>query len=429
MNDTPGRTPPGSSPSDDQRPPAQDASVPEGPAPADGAQAPGAGEDTRSSQWASDQPPGGQWSTAAPVPPQRRTTRERAYANSGQRHTGAPQQQQSPQQQPGAPWGGWGAWTPPPQAPQPGVIPLRPLSVGEIVDGAVQVVRRQWRTALGISLGLAVGTQAVTTVLTGLWFHDSPDLQSISENADATPRELWEALRGTLAGTGVAWAVGLIGSIVATAMLTMVVSHSILGRTTTIGEAWRAARPQMPRMFGLLLLLPLLLCAVFGIGLSLGLVVAATGAEAAGTGLMALGALAASVVGTWLWIRFSLAVPALMLEKQGVIASMRRSVKLVQGAWWRVFGVQLLGVLLTVMLTMVVQGPLSIVTSFASGSAMENPMSWPSLVVAGIGGAISATLAFPVTAGMTALLYTDQRIRRESLDLELARAANVDVSA
>ncbi|MCC3771001.1 hypothetical protein [Streptomyces sp. UNOC14_S4] len=428
MNDTPGRTPPGSSPSDDRRPPAQDTSAPEGPTPVDGT--PGTGEDARSSQWSQEQPPGGQWSTTAPVPPQRRTTRERAYANSGRQHTGGPQQpQQSPQRQPGAPWGGWGAWTPPPQAPQPGVIPLRPLSVGEIVDGAVQVVRRQWRTALGVSLALAVGTQAVTTVLTSLWFHDAPDLQSISENADATPQELWEALRGTLAGTGVAWAVGLLGSIVATAMLTMVVSHSILGRTTTIGEAWRAARPQMPRMFGLLLLLPLLLCAVFAIGVSPGLVVTAAGAEGPGAGLIALGALAASVVGAWLWIRFSLAVPALMLEKQGVIASMRRSAKLVQGAWWRVFGVQLLGVLLTVMLTMVVQAPLSIVASFASGATMENPMSWPSLVVAGIGGAISATLAFPVTAGMAALLYTDQRIRRESLDLELARAAGVDVSA
>src|SRR5215831_16079644 len=33
----------------------------------------------------------------------------------------------------GAPRGGW---APPPQAPKPGVIPLRPVAVGEILDGA-----------------------------------------------------------------------------------------------------------------------------------------------------------------------------------------------------------------------------------------------------------------------------------------------------
>src|SRR5436189_5109997 len=39
--------------------------------------------------------------------------------------------------QPGAGYGAPpGGWAPPPQAPKPGVIPLRPLAVGEILDGA-----------------------------------------------------------------------------------------------------------------------------------------------------------------------------------------------------------------------------------------------------------------------------------------------------
>ncbi|MGW1073225.1 DUF7544 domain-containing protein [Streptomyces sp. NPDC002537] len=306
------------------------------------------------------------------------------------------------------------------------MIPLRPLAVGEIIDGAVQVVRRQWRTTLGISLALAVGTQAVSTVVSGLWFRDVPDLQKLSESDAVTPRELWNAMRDSLAGAGVAWALSLIGSIVATAMLTMVVSHSILGRTSSVAEAWRSARPQLARMCGLLVLLPLLICAVFGVGLGMGLLVDAAGAEAAGAALSVLGLLAGVVVGAWLWIRFSLAVPALMLEKQGVIASMRRSAKLVRGAWWRVFGVQSLAVLLTLVLSMVVQFPVTMIGSFVTGTDMAgDPMTWSSLIFAGIGGAITSTLAFPVTAGVTALLYTDQRIRRESLDLELARAAGV----
>jgi hypothetical protein len=34
-------------------------------------------------------------------------------------------------------------------------------------------------------------------------------------------------------------------------------------------------------------------------------------------------------------------------------------------------------------------------------------------------------ITFPITAGVTVLLYIDQRIRREALDLDLARAAGV----
>ncbi|MFI1183674.1 hypothetical protein ACH4UT_29595 [Streptomyces sp. NPDC020799] len=413
MNDTPGRNSPGPSPSE-ERPPA----APEEPTPAD--QASGTGEDARSSQWAPEQPPAGQWSTPSAVPPQtRRTTRERARSNPGPQRPDP--QGWGPQ---AAARGGWGNWTPPAQAPQPGVIPLRPLGVGEIIDAAIRTVRVQWRTALGISFALAVGTQAVATVVTGLWFRNTPDLQSLADSETVSPRELLDAIGRSLGGVGIAWAIGLIGSIIATGMLMVMVSHAILGRTTSIGEAWRSARPQLGRLCGLLVLLPLMVCAVLTVGLALGLLVAAAGAESAGAALALLGGLGSVAAGVWLWIRYSLAVPALMLEKQGVVASMRRSAKLVRGAWWRVFGVQLLAVALTFVVSMIAQMPMGVVESIVSGGSDSDVTSWPTLIVAGIGAVISSTLAFPVTAAVTALLYTDQRIRRESLDLELVRAAS-----
>ena len=36
---------------------------------------------------------------------------------------------------------------------------------------------------------------------------------------------------------------------------------------------------------------------------------------------------------------------------------------------------------------------------------------------------VASTVTLPISAGVTSLLYMDQRIRRESLDIELARAA------
>ena len=52
-------------------------------------------------------------------------------------------------------------------------------------------------------------------------------------------------------------------------------------------------------------------------------------------------------------------------------------------------------------------------------------LGWTFLIISGIGSVIGSMITFPISAGVTVLLYIDQRIRREALDLELARAAGV----
>ena len=43
--------------------------------------------------------------------------------------------------------------TPPAIAPKPGIVPLRPLGVGEILDGAFTSMRRYPKATLGLSDG------------------------------------------------------------------------------------------------------------------------------------------------------------------------------------------------------------------------------------------------------------------------------------
>lgn len=45
--------------------------------------------------------------------------------------------------QPAPQWGG--GWTPPPPPPQPGVIPLRPLGLGDLLGGGFSAFRRYWK--------------------------------------------------------------------------------------------------------------------------------------------------------------------------------------------------------------------------------------------------------------------------------------------
>ncbi|TGA83542.1 glycerophosphoryl diester phosphodiesterase membrane domain-containing protein, partial [Streptomyces sp. MZ04] len=334
---------------------------------------------------------------------------------------------------PGGPGGypGWGAWQGPPPAAKPGVIPLRPLGVGEILDGAVSTMRTYWRTVLGISLAVAVFTEILVILLQGLVLNDTADTDALNDPS-ATVGELTRALGDTLLSSGVVLLITLLGTIVATALLTTVTSRAVLGKSVTTAEAWRDAKPQLPRLIGLTLLLPLIGGAVVAIGILPGVLIALAGGSDAGVSLAALGGFGALIVAIWLLIRFSLASPALMLEKQGVKKSLTRSVKLVRGSWWRVFGIQLLAAIIANVVASIIVIPFTLIAGAVSGDGVTGfldsgagELGWTFLIVSGIGSVIGSMLTFPITAGVTVLLYIDQRIRREALDLELARAAGL----
>ncbi|MFH8574224.1 hypothetical protein [Streptomyces sp. NPDC017993] len=427
MNNSPGWASPGSAPSDEPDRGTEEQSAPE--------TRPDSAEQSPPPNWSKQQPPPGTWSAPTGIPGQSGGPDGRSSAGGRSR---AGQAGGSGRPGPGnqASWGGgpgWGTgWAPTPPAAQPGVIPLRPLGIGEILDGAVSTMRAHWRTVLGISLVVAVVSQTAVTIVTGLWFKDAGRAPTLDERSGPPLRDTLREAGNSLAGTGITSLIGLLATIIATGLLTMVVSRAVLGRPVTTSTAWHEARAQLPRLLGLLVLLPLLVTVVFVVGLAPGLVLATTGTVDMGLFLTVVGGLAASVVSIWLWVRYSLASPALMLEKQGVIASMRRSAKLVRGTWWRVLGVQLLAYLLIVIVEFIVQIPATLVAFLIGGESLMDwangtaeGSSWTFLTVLGIGAVISSTITFPISAGVTALLYMDQRIRREALDLELARAAGL----
>lgn len=66
--------------------------------------------------------------------------------------------------------------------------------------------------------------------------------------------------------------------------------------------------------------------------------------------------LVATVFGTYLWVRWAFALPAIAWEDAGVIQSFGRSSFLVKGYWWRTFGIILL-------LNIITQFAISIVTT------------------------------------------------------------------
>ncbi|MGW8062951.1 glycerophosphoryl diester phosphodiesterase membrane domain-containing protein [Streptomyces ziwulingensis] len=441
MNDTPGWASPGSSPSDGREPgasgPAEPADRPGGPGqPARPADQPGAEPTNPGTKWSKEQPPPSQWSAptgpgqAPPPPPPHQGwgAPPPGHPGGGPGGYGGQGGGYGGYGPPGGPGGWGGGWGGPPPAAKPGVIPLRPLGVGEILDGAVSTMRTYWRTVLGISLTVAVFTEVIVVLLQGLVL-DGADSEVLND-PDATLSELGDALTDTMLDSGVVFLISLVGTVLATALLTTVTSRAVLGRSVTIGEAWRDARPQVVKLFGLIVLLLLIVAAIVTVCMAPGLLVSAAGSDA-GLVLAVLGSLAAGVLSVWLMVRLSLASPALMLEKQGIKQAMSRSVKLVRGSWWRVFGIQLLATVIANVVASIIVIPFTLLAATVGSDGIggfldgSGDLGWTFLIVSGIGSVIGSMITFPITAGVAVLLYIDQRIRREALDLELARAAGL----
>ncbi|MEH0544727.1 glycerophosphoryl diester phosphodiesterase membrane domain-containing protein [Streptomyces sp. B21-105] len=452
MKDTPGWASPGSAPSDGQEPgaspAAEPAARPAGDQPADQPDV-SANPQSPGTKWSKEQPPPGQWSAPAglqnpaqpppPPPPPPPAQNRVPYPPGGPGgHPGGPAGYGGPggYGAPGGyggygPPGGWGpGWGGPPPAAKPGVIPLRPLGVGEILDGAVATMRAHWRTVLGISLSVAVVIEVLIVLLQGLLLNDATDTTALGDPS-ATADEQLNAMGDALRASGPVLLISLIGTVIATALLTTVTSRAVLGKPVTLKEAWRDARPRLPRLFGLIFLLMLIAAGIVLVCLLPGILASAAGNPDGGAALKAFGILGSVVLVLWLLIRFCLASPALMLEKQGIKKALSRSAKLTRGSWWRVFGIQLLALLISNIIAMIVVVPFALLGAALSdggiGGMVEasSDYGWTYLIVSGVGSVIGSMITFPIAAGVIVLLYIDQRIRREALDLDLARAAGL----
>ena len=328
----------------------------------------------------------------------------------------------------GAGWGGPG-WSPPPPVPKPGIIPLRPLGVGEILDGAISAIRAQPKLMLGLSALVAVATQVLTLPLTWLLLRDVGDEAfSFDQPATTTPEEDIAFAASSLGAVGIQVVVTLAAVLLLTGILTVAVSRAVLGDHISAGAAWERARPRLPALLGVTLLVFVIELAVFALALGPGVLLAAFSAPTAATVLAFLvGGPLALGLGAYLYVAFALAPVAVVLERAAPRASLRRSRELVKGAWLRTFGILLLVNVLAQLLANILTVPFVVLSMAAAwlvgdGDSLNMYALLP-LVISGLGTIVASAITWPFTAVSTTLLYVDRRIRREALDIELARAA------
>lgn len=305
-------------------------------------------------------------------------------------------------------------------AGRPGIVPLRPLGVGEILDGSFRAIRANPKVMFGLSLVV----MAAIGLLEGLFLYLTFDTL-MSTTAVPSTGQLIAQSAGTLVGF-----VGVyIASIVLTGLLLVSVSQSVMGRVATVPEVWAYAKGQVWRLVGLTFLLGVLaVVAVAAAVVVLALVIAAV-AQTGDSGLVigvllgVLAVLGGTLALAFFSVRLAFAPPALMLERIGVLDSVRRSWRLTRGSFWRVLGILLLAWIIVAVISWALMIPLTLGLAFVGSDPTAYAMSmWPTIVSTVVSVLVSA-LTTPFMAAVLALTYIDVRMRREGLDVELARAA------
>ncbi len=315
---------------------------------------------------------------------------------------------------------------------KPGVIPLRPLGVGEILDGAITALRQNPKLMLGISAIFAAVTQLIAVPVQSLLMGDQP-LVPPPTATGAPPAVDAAALVNQFVSMGITVLTTVIAVTVLTGILTVGVSRAVLGERISPGQAWSEAKRRLPALAGVTVAVTLLQLFVVACAAAPAVLLALSGAGAitlVSVGLLAL--LVAVAVMVYVYVVFALAPVAAVLERQPVGKALSRSRSLVRGSFWRMFGILLLINVLAQLMSLVAF-PFLVVAMVVAATLGDGGgiylYDWIPMTIMGVGSIVAATVAWPFTAVSIVLLYVDQRIRREGLDIELARAATAGAPA
>ncbi len=304
---------------------------------------------------------------------------------------------------------------------------LRPMSTSQVLDRTFQL----YRSNFVLFAGIAALTPALKLIvgLVQLRFVGAPLLsQGAAPNGTEMQMYLVRTLIAMLAG-GVVY---LVGTAFASSATIYAVSMVHLGKTTTIRESYSKIGRIFWRILGLIIRIALLAawpilaayCLILAMAFVTPSIVRTAGSTAAGIFaiVLVLAAVGGFFAGLW-WVfyavcKYALAIPAATLEDVPGKVSIIRSKYLTQGRRGRIFLIYLLTFLMAAILTYVLETPALVASKMVFFDATTH-ISMASLIWIYIAGFLGGTLAGPIATIAIALVYYDERVRREAFDLQV----------
>ena len=318
---------------------------------------------------------------------------------------------------------------------KPGIIPLRPLSIGDIYQGAFAAIKTNARTMFGFTAAL-LGVVLVISIATNYAIINLvlPNYLSPSSPYAAVFTSLsgsFSQLGGTL--------LQVLATVLLSGLIVVAVSRSVLGRVASSKEVWERTKSKFLPLIGLNIITSIISGLMMIIGIVVFFVLLASAASTAKTDREFLQDLGVSLVGllilmvisalvsSYLSIKFSVASPAMVLENLGVFAAIGRSWSLTRGNFWRLFGINILTAIITSMVAGIFVGiadALGAIFIVVGSSSPEDVIASlnTTYILIMVMSTIAQLLILPFTSSVNALLYIDLRMRKEGLDVELRNA-------
>jgi hypothetical protein len=285
----------------------------------------------------------------------------------------------------------------PPQRPKAGdartgPLPLHPMGVGDVLDGAFKLFKANARTVVLIVAAIILPVQVATSFALRhqlqfgvLNIVRDPTLARAAADQRQSGSQIFVQLLSVL--------VGLLVTPFVAGAISRVVAASYLGREIRPSDALRVALRRFPALLIAFVLVHLI--------------------EGVGFVLCVLPGIAASAM-------FTVVAPAIAVEEIGPVRAMQRSWQLVKPRFWPVLGISLLAGFIARFLGQILATAPSLVGVLFGGT-----YAWVLIAIAGVLASLITTPIITITA---TLLYFDARIRNEGFDLQVM-ASHLDRGA
>jgi hypothetical protein len=282
---------------------------------------------------------------------------------------------------------------------------LRPYNLGELLDQAIRLYRRNFIKFLGIMAIIQVPLSLIQLAITLVMF------QGVIPNAFDTSTPPDQLVGRMLGGSGATLLVGLISFILvqglATAALTRAVADNYLGRETGILDAYQRISSRWVSVLGAIVLIVLL-----SIALLVWTIVPCIG-WLSGLGMLLF---TSTVI-------LPLVAPIVVLEGLPAGASIRRAWELARRRFWWILGFVFI---LYLFAQFLISGPTflvsTVMTLFVRESGNPYSLTGASTILQTLVTLVMSLLYLPLQLTAITLMYFDLRVRTEGFDLTVLAA-------
>jgi len=302
-------------------------------------------------------------------------------------------------------------------------LTLRPMSTSQVLDRTFQIYRSHFVLLAGIGALLPALLLVVQLGFIPLGFPPRTDRNQLPE----------AALVMVLIFACCYGIVYVLGQALTSGAVVFAVSKLHLGKGVTIAEAYKQVFSRFWRVLGVIILVSLIVFGSLFVGEIIAILIFAMTAgsfrafgSGPASGIMLVFAVIWAVTifsagvgaAVYFYSRLALAIPACIVEGLTVGSAFQRSWFLSKNSVWRIILAFVLTWVIGVMLALVLGLPGQIYAA-----VMHSKGVIVGLILQQLGGFVAGVLANPISVTAIALIYFDQRVRKEAFDLQVMMEA------